>query len=68
MRPVFLHFSFMHKVFVKFSMIFQVNDKTGELPNSSAWMGGWGKRTRQAHLTVSKSNQIKTRSISNKPN
>merc|ERR1711953_219305 len=24
----------------------QVNDKTGELPNSSAWMGGWGKRTR----------------------
>jgi len=24
----------------------EVNDKTGELPNSSAWMGGWGKRTR----------------------
>lgn len=28
------------------SSINEVNDKTGELPNSSAWMGGWGKRTR----------------------
>jgi len=28
------------------SSISEVNDKTGELPNSSAWMGGWGKRTR----------------------
>jgi len=26
----------------------EVNDKTGELPNSSAWIGGWGKRTRAA--------------------
>merc|ERR1712192_269801 len=28
------------------SSMSEVNDKTGELPNSSALMGGWGKRTR----------------------
>jgi len=28
------------------SSMSEVNDKTGELPDSSAWMGGWGKRTR----------------------
>jgi len=26
----------------------EANDKTGELPNNSAWIGGWGKRTRAA--------------------
>jgi len=30
------------------SSMSEVNDKTGELPNSSAWIGGWGKRTRAA--------------------
>ena len=31
---------------------FQLTDKTGDLPNSNSWLGGWGKRSRSVIVSA----------------
>merc|ERR1712128_262516 len=38
----------------------EVSDKTGELPNSNSWLGGWGKRARSFSESSSAPDRLDT--------